>query len=371
MGGNSSAAVVAAKGNPMTIATRDENSASGALCELLRHSTIALKIFWNLARPVGGPVDLPPAVHIDHRHKTDQLREIDILLHSVAFGVIVECKVGDEKKPYQFDAYVAYWRRTRQTTPHLVWLLERDRPVLGDKRFPVVTITWAALRAALLQAADGASIREEGKIREFCTALVKAGIGKSESASPRPLRVAKGYEPDHAERILTSILAECPGVVGAPMTINALSPAIHAGRPEWEEILDDEWVRRVWLYLSPLDKSVRGKSAYHFHAQVLLYHKGFGDKQAAAISHIPRWAESLRKDGMTLHRNRSGTWNHGQELLRGEGVSPGVFHIFAEESLQEAQERFAFDWRSDAAAVAAGRAHLMFYVDKFNRLTAL
>ena len=349
-----------------TIKYQDENSASAALSQLLRQSSIARQVFWKLVRLEAAPPELPDGVSIDHLHLTDQGREIDILLHLGSFGVIVECKVNDSKKPYQLDAYVDYWRRTHKKLPHLVWLLEKDQKVLGDDRFHVRTVTWRQLRVALKDAADGASMMEDAKLTDFCDALLRAGIGKRETDVPQPERRARGYRHNHAESILRSILHRCPNLVGSPMTMNATPPAIHAGKTIWSRALDDDWVSRIWLCWAPLSAEPNQPGPFHFHAQVLLFQGGFSNKASRNLELVPKWAAHLRRRGLSMRRNQLRSWTRGADLAPGEGITRGVNYVLAEETLKDAQTRFAFDWRSDAAAIAAGAAHLNHFVTMFD-----
>ena len=347
---------------------QDENSASGALAQLLRTSPCARQAFWKIARGPTAPENLPAKLVIDHLHLTDQGREIDLLLHGGDFGVIVECKVRDGKKPYQFDAYVAYWRRTRSTEPHLVWLLETDQPVLGDDRYPVTTITWRMLKEALIAAAETASIMEDILLRDFCTALARAGIGQRARDKIRPAKRAIGYEREHAARILNCIIAESDGITGKPITINTLPPALHAGRTEWSKLIDDNWVERIWLYFTPLTTGINVKGPYYFRAQILLYQGGFCNKHSRKLNMVPKWSDKLRAKNLSLIRNEPKTWNRWMPLAPREGVHTDIRYIFAEERVSDAKGRFPFDWRSDAEAIKAGVAYLRHFVRLFDQV---
>ncbi|MEY4939458.1 MAG: hypothetical protein RIQ93_1193 [Verrucomicrobiota bacterium] len=347
---------------------QDENSASGALAELLRSSPGARKVFWRLARKPSVLTDLPADLVVDHLHLTDQGREIDLLLHAGHFGVIVECKVRDGKKPYQFDAYVSYWRRRHSTAPHLVWLLEKDQEVLGDDRFAATTITWRMLKAALLTATPSSTVAEARLMQGFCAALTEAGIGQGIDDQKRRPKRSVGYDREHAAMILKGILGEVDGVEGAPIRINSLTPAIHAGRPEWAGRLDDPWVQRIWMYFTPLDSAPDQKGPYYFRAQVLLYQGGFCNHRSRSLGLAPGWASKLQSQGMVLRKNEPNTWNRGMDLQPGEGVHAGIRYIFAEESVSDARKRFEFDWRSDCAAIKAGAAHLNRFVELFDEV---
>jgi hypothetical protein len=351
----------------MKIAYKDENSASGALVQLLRGSPVALRCFLSLCE-----VDLSrarPSLQIDHRHKTDEGREIDVLLHDGDFGIIVECKVEDVQKHYQFNVYQQYWRRTRKSEPKIVWLLKRTQNVLGNELRGATTITWNQLKDSLMMMGAGATAAEASLIRGFCDCMVEAEICLKPGAVPVKRKICRGYDQIHAHRILTTIRDGVPGLVGGVEELNELPPALHIGRPEWKRMVSDEWVDRLWFYLDPVMRSAGVPSPYFFSGVIYLANNGSGVGKipSAQVARIPKWAAFLASKGFEVRKNCKGSWRRSEVLTPPYAVSLPLNYVTG----KEMAPRPNFRLNEDDLAIMSGIPHLRKLVETVDQMVSL
>lgn len=352
----------------MKIIHKDENSASGVLVDLLRVSPAALRCFLVLCEI--DPSKAGPRLEVDHRHKTDQGREIDILIHDGDFGIIVECKVEDVQKHYQFGVYQQYWRRTRNSEPRIVWLLKKRQDILGNDVPGVVTVMWNQLKDRLTEVADGAPPREAGMIREFCACLDEAEICLKPGEAEVKRRIRRGYDHAHADRILTSIRDAIPGIVRKrPVEFTKLPPALHVGRPEWGRLAPDEWVDRVWFYFDPIMKTPGVPMPYCFTAYIYLANDGSGSGKipAAQLARIPKWATFLAGKGYEMTRNVGSNWHHDGLLRPPYTVNPPVKFVHA----RDTSPGPTFRLNEDSAAIESGITHLKRVLEVAEKMMAV
>lgn len=341
----------------MTIENEDEDSATEALCLLLKKSDRARKVFLHLVFGPNLPACFVGEMEVEAFHLTDRGQEIDLLLHAGPNAVIVECKVGDTQKVYQLASYRDYWvRKYRHSKPSLVWLVQRPQQLIGADELGATTITWNALRDAMASTTEHTSLCETGQIEAFVRELNRSGISLPSGTPLERRRVYRGYDPNAVCRVLDLIRMSVPEVIGGIEQTNELTPALHVGQKAWAKLLGDSWVQRVWLYYKPDTDARTRVGGFYFHGQIVLHHRhkagNFQPKVAARI------ATRLRRLGLAEWRNKPGKWKYREHADDPMAIGSGLNYYYVEETEAAARARGVHSWEREQDAVFHGAAHL-------------
>ena len=336
------------------ITNQDEDAATAALAHLMCCQRAVMDRVIKVFAP-----DRPEAPEqwvVSSQHPTRLGRSIDIFIRSAIsdFSIVVEAKIRDGMKPYQFDPYIRYAQLETGQHPSLVWLVCRPRTVIGSNVGDVRIVTWNELHAALTELTEPQCV-------EFCADLVSSGIVLTGAINTRR-KTYKGCKADHAVGILRGIRNSFNDLEG-DVEEGANTPlGLHVGRNSWNL----SWKRRVWLYFEPTTSKRDVFAPYGFVCHLLLYHAQDDDFEPLRIE---KWSITMAKLGLILSRNVHGTWNRQYKTLAPIKLTSkvGVKIVGAARPVDMIQN---FDWQDDTAAIAAGRTYLSWGLEVIDQCLA-
>ena len=329
---------------------RDEDSASAALSDLFVRCPQASKAFCDLVDPGGAWFRSHQALQIENQHRTDRGRKLDILIRNGNRAMIVECKVLDSIKPFQLRTYYDYWFDKTGIEPLLVWLVQRPQKVIGWASDRAKQITWNQLNETLLRL--NVPVRDKGIVTKFCEALEGARITVSPDKCKARKKLTKGYDQEHAFRILNQILASLPGVEGSVEEVNELPPALHLGRTKWRNKF--RWIHRVFVYFQPCSQERNVICPFTYKVFLRIFRHGERDTYEQEANQFNRRAQICEKYGLRIKRSVPGKWRRGFDLKVPFSLPPkaGLKWISAYDPAEVDPK--PFNWRDEKEAIKAG-----------------
>jgi hypothetical protein len=191
----------------------DENGATTVLAELLKNAPVSRDFVAELLKERGCTIPFQlsgRSVTVSSFHMLPNGGEIDLLISDDRNAVIFECKVRDAQKPFQIVGYSNYWVGLTGVRPLMVWLVQRPQQILGAGSEMATVITWNEIEAKFRLNAKRASNADGRKIISFCDWLVQTGICLVKGETTIRNKICRGYEQQHAKRILEAIRDSIP-----------------------------------------------------------------------------------------------------------------------------------------------------------------
>ncbi len=328
--------------------SHDEDAASGALAQIFWQDNDALALFLNL---IGvDNTQLESNWKISAQYPTKTGRSMDIFLRNGSTSIVVEAKIGDVIKAFQFDSYARHViEHETGKMPRLVWLVQHPRSVVGDLAKKARMITWHDIYNLLCKSA-------KSETQQFAQDLLSLRI----AVPPHEKKVTcKGYLPEHAVGILRGVRDGFDEIDG-DVEENTRTPlSLHVGRSSWNLY----WRKRVWFYLQPLTQQPNQIAPFGFVCHIILFNSEHDQFSSARIE---QWSRILATMGLSLWRNESGKWHKGYRIEGPLRLSfkTGVKWIFAE---QKTSTQSDFDWTNPREAIAAGREYLAWGLSVVDR----
>jgi hypothetical protein len=329
---------------------QNEDAATLAFANLMRSNRNVLSAFLALVAP---EIPKRDTWAVLPQRRTKFGRKMDIFIRSTIddFSIVVEAKIRDAMKPYQFDAYVQHvisFETGRR--PLLVWLVQRPRSVIGYNAAQARIVTWNELHRTLaeLSAPD---------VVQFCDDLVSCGIVLPKAAIVKR-QTYKGCKAEHALAILRNVRDFFQGLQGDVEEGSRTPLSLHVGRRNWNLY----WNRRVWFYFEPTTQQRDVLAPYGFVCHLLLYHALYDTFDPRRIEH---WSKTMVKFGLEFRRNVHGKWNYGCDAFAPLRLTSktGLNYLFARRADELLRD---FDWQDDASAVATGRTYLQWGLEMFD-----
>jgi len=318
-----------------SIYSQDEDHATKVLAHVLANDSLALKAFVHLATP---GESLQQDWEIQTQVETDRGHAIDLLLLNGNQPIIVEVKIRDGIRAYQFDPYSKYVERKYGVIPKLTWLVKKPRQVFGTNAKNAVIVTWNQLLKSLEVSTNSETVR-------FCQQLKQFGIANLiEEHLP-----ASSLQP-RSVRILEAIQEQIGGLEGGVEENTRTPISLHVGRKEWNM----HWNRRVWFYYQYLGGLRQQTGPFGFVCHLILYNKTMDE---FCPDRLFKWSQIMNSHNLRFERNVHGKWNRGFEIhapIRIE-TKVGLTGAFAE---RIPKMEINFDTKSDVAVIEAGVHYL-------------